>query len=105
MHKEVLCLTKSGLTKSYKGLIFISEKAWASCYRGFVTSHITYDLSEELQIKFRMRLENLLMMPFNLQCITKDFLKNIYTDCLCSIDLNYVYRNTCWFLRFFAVPS
>ena len=37
MHKEVLFLTKSGLTKSYKGLIFISEKAWTPCFRiGFV---------------------------------------------------------------------
>ena len=32
MYKEVLFLTKSGLTKSYKGLIFISEKAWAPCF-------------------------------------------------------------------------
>ena len=29
--KAVLFLTEQGLTKSYKGLIFISEKAWASC--------------------------------------------------------------------------
>ena len=31
MHKEVLFPTKSGLKKFYKGLIFISEKAWAPC--------------------------------------------------------------------------
>ena len=30
-YKKVLFLTKLGLTKSYKGLIFISEKVWAPC--------------------------------------------------------------------------
>ena len=29
--QKVFFLTKSGLTKSYKGLIFISEKAWTPC--------------------------------------------------------------------------
>ena len=32
MDKEVLFLTKPGVTKSCKGLIFISEKAWAPCF-------------------------------------------------------------------------
>ena len=31
MRKKVLFLTKLGLTKSYKGLIFVSEKAWVPC--------------------------------------------------------------------------
>ena len=31
VHKKVLFLTKLGLTKYYKGLIFVSEKAWAPC--------------------------------------------------------------------------
>ena len=31
MRKQVLFLTNSGLTKSYKGLIYIAEKVWAPC--------------------------------------------------------------------------
>ena len=34
-HKYVLFLTKSGVTKSYKGLIFISEKVWGPCFKQF----------------------------------------------------------------------
>ena len=32
MVKEVLFFMKVGLTKSYKGLIFISENTWAPCH-------------------------------------------------------------------------
>ena len=59
VQKNVLFLIKFGLTKSHKGLIFVSEKAWAPC----VHRNIHKRLSDTLPTKFTFPAVSLSDLP------------------------------------------